>query len=257
MKEQNHKSFKELLGEAFSIKEDTASNREIKRRLQDAGKVTGTNMCMMVCANIIACMGLNAGQMTVVVGAMLIEPLMGSILMISYSMTAASKHEFRTYGLGFLFQIAACLIASTLYFIITPVKTPTEELLAFAQPTVFEVLIAFVGGIAGVIGQTRKDKVNTIIPGVAIATALMPPLCTCGYAIATLKGHMILGSGYMFLVNVYFIALGSCIILSLFNIPRDEEMTEEDWSKGRKAMIVNTIIMIIPAIILSLYRLLH
>ena len=257
MKEQNHKSFKQIIGEAFSIKEDTASNREIKKRLQDAGKVTGTNMCMMVCANLIACMGLNAGQMTVVVGAMLIEPLMGSILMIAYSMTAASKPEFRNYGLGFVFQITACLIASTLYFIITPVKTPTEELLAFSQPTIFEVLIAFVGGIAGVIGQTRKDKVNTIIPGVAIATALMPPLCACGYAIATLKGHMILGSAYMFLVNVYFIALGSCIILGLFNIPRDEQMTEEEWAKERKAMIMNTIIMIIPAILLSIYRFLH
>ena len=257
MKEQEPKKFKEILVEAFSVREDTASNKEIRKRMQDAGKVTGTNMCMMVCANLIASMGLNSGQMTVVVGAMLIEPLMGSILMISYSMASANKHEFKSYGFGFLFQIAACLIASTLYFIISPVKTPTDELLAFSQPTVFEVLIAFVGGIAGVIGQTRKDKVNTIIPGVAIATALMPPLCTCGYAIATLKGNMILGSAYMFLVNVYFIALGSCIVLSLFNIPKDEEMTEEEWAKGRRSMIINTLIMIIPAILLSLYRLLH
>ncbi len=119
------------------------------------------------------------------------------------------------------------------------------------------MLVAFVGGVAGVIGQTRRDKVNTIIPGVAIATALMPPLCACGYGIATLNGRMFLGSAYMFLVNVYFIALGSCIVLSLFNIPKDEEMTEEEWAKGRKAMIINTVIMVTPAIIVSLYRLLH
>ena len=107
------------------------------------------------------------------------------------------------------------------------------------------------------VNNAINENPNTIIPGVAIATALMPPLCACGYAITTLKGHMILGSAYMFLVNVYFIALGSCIVLSLFNIPRDEEMTEEEWAKGRKAMTVNTIIMIIPAILVSLYRFLH
>ena len=257
MEEKKPKKLKEIIREAFSVKDDTASNREIKKRLHAAGKVTGTNMCMMVCANIIASVGLNAGSMTVVVGAMLIEPLMGSILLIAYSLVAANRHDLKSAGLGFLFQIGACLIASTLYFIISPVKDPTEELLAFSQPTVFEVLVAFVGGIAGVIGQSRKEKVNTIIPGVAIATALMPPLCTCGYAIATLKLHMILGSAYMFLINFYFIALGSCIVLSLFNIPREEEMTEEEWTKVRKAMITNTIIMLIPAILLSIYRLLH
>lgn len=249
------KKLKETLAEAFSIKEDTAPNSEIQKRLHSAGKVTGTNLCMMVCANIIACVGLNAGQMTVVVGAMLIEPLMGSILMIAYTTVAANRHEFRNSAMGFLFQIVACLIASTLYFLITPVKEPTPELLSFTQPTLFEVMVAIVGGIAGVIGQTRKNKVNTIIPGVAIATALMPPLCTCGYAIANLKISMLLGSAYMFLVNAYFIALGSCIVLSLFKIPKDEEMSEEEWQESKKAMITNTIIMIIPAIILSVYKL--
>ena len=114
--------------------------------------------------------------MVTCVGAMLLEPLMGTILLITHSMVSADKQNLKSSGLGFLFQIAACLIASTLYFFVTPVKAPTEEILSFAQPTLFEVMAAFVGGIAGVIGYTRKDRINTIIPGVAIATALMLPL---------------------------------------------------------------------------------
>ena len=254
--EQNSKSLKEIMREAFSLK-DTAPNSEIRQRMIDAGTVTGTNLCMMTCANIIACIGLNSGSMVTCVGAMLLEPLMGSILLITYSMVTVNKNTFRSSCMGFMFQISACLIASTLYFIITPVKTPTEEMLAFSQPTMFEVLVAFVGGVAGVIGYTRNDRVSTIIPGVAIATALMLPLCTCGYAIATLKGHMVLGSLYMFIVNFYFIALGAVIVLNLFKIPKIETMTDAEWARGRIVMIINTIIMLIPAILLSLYRLFH
>lgn len=256
MESPKPQSFKEIVTKAFSLKEDTASNSEIQARLHSAGKVTGTNLCMMACANIIACIGLNAGQMTVVVGAMLIEPLMGSILMISYSTVSANRQQFKSSSLGFLFQICTSIIASTLYFLLTPVKEPTPELLSMTQPTVFEVMVAIVGGVAGVIGQTRKDRVNTIIPGVAIATALMPPLCTCGYAIANLNLSMLLGSAYMFIVNSYFIALGASIILSLFKIPMDEEMTEEELKNATKDMIVNTLVLLIPAVIVSLYKLL-
>lgn len=256
MESPKPQSFKKIVTEAFSLKEDTASNSEIQARLHSAGKVTGTNLCMMACANIIACIGLNAGQMTIVVGAMLIEPLMGSILMIAYSTVSANRHQFKSSSLGFLFQICTSIIASTLYFLLTPVKEPTPELLSMTQPTVFEVMVAIVGGVAGVIGQTRKDRVNTIIPGVAIATALMPPLCTCGYAIANLNLSMLLGSAYMFIVNSYFIALGASIILSLFKIPMDEKMTEEELKNATKGMIFNTLVLLIPAVIVSLYKLL-
>ena len=255
MESQKPKNLKEIITEAFSIREDTASNREIQKRLHSAGKVTGTNLCMMVCANLIACIGLNAGNMSVVVGAMLIEPLMGSILMLAYSTVSANRHQFKSTGLGFLFQICTSIIASTLYFLLTPVRGTTPELLSMAQPTLFEILVAIVGGIAGVIGQTRKDKVNTIIPGVAIATALMPPLCTIGYGIANLDLNILFGAAYMFLVNSYFICLGASIVLTLFRIPMDEEMTEEEWKKDRRAMIINTVIIIIPAIIVGLYKL--
>lgn len=245
---------KNIIAEAFSITEDTASKREIKNRLQSAGKVTGTNLCMMVCANLIACIGLNAGSMTVVVGAMLIEPLLGSILMLAYSTAAADRHLLKAYGLGFAFQIAASILASTVYFLLTPLKEPTAELISMTRPALYEVVVALVGGIAGMIGMTRKEKVNTIIPGVAIATSLMPPLCTCGYAISAWNLNMLAGAAYLFLVNAYFIALGASLILSLFKIPRAEEMTDEEWEKAKKKMIRNTVIFIIPALIATILR---
>ena len=163
MKEQKPQSLKDIIIAAFSIREDTAPNSEIQDRLRSAGKVTGTNLCMMTCANLIACIGLNAGQMTVVVGAMLIEPLMGSILLIAYSTVSADKELFKTSALGFLFQIIASILASTVYFILTPVKGTTPELLSMAQPTLFEVLVAIIGGVAGIIGQTRTEKVPLIL----------------------------------------------------------------------------------------------
>ena len=172
-------------------------------------------------------------------------------------MVVVDKPKISAASLGLLFQIGACLVVSTLYFVITPVKEPTEEMLSFAQPTMYEVLVAITGGIGGAIGYTRKDKVNTIIPGVAIATALMLPLCTCGFAIATLDEKMIVGSLYMFIVNFYFILLGSFIILSLFNIRKAGTLTEKESRRAKLVMIVNMIIVIIPAIIASLYRLLH
>lgn len=257
MDKQNPKNLKTMIREAFSVKEDTASHQEIKQRLMDGGKVTGTNLCMMTCANIIACVGLNVGSMTTCIGAMLLEPLMGSVLLISYTMVIAERQGIKASTLGLLFQIAACLVASTLFFILTPVREPTEELLSFAQPTMAEVIVAFVGGIAGVIGQTRTDKVNTIVPGVAIATALMLPLCTCGYAIAHLDHRMLTGALYNFIVNFYFINLGAILVLNLFNIPKEEHMSEKEWTVRRRRMIVNTILLLVPAILVSLYRLLH
>lgn len=124
------------------------------------------------------------------------------------------------------------------------------------QPGLFDIIVAFTGGIAVVIGMTRKDKVNTIIPGVAIATSLMPPLCTCGYAISVWNLRMLWGAAYLFLVNAYFIVFGSALVLSLFKIPKVDEMTEEEWQKAKRRMLRNTAIIIIPALTATLYRLL-
>lgn len=148
---------------------------------------------------VIASVGLNMSSTAVIIGAMLISPIMGSILASAYASVSADYPLFTNHMVGFGMQIAISVSAAAIYFFLSPVKEPTVELLARTSPTFFDVLIAFFGGIAGIIGQIRLDKTNTVIPGVAIATALMPPLCTCGYAIANGRLDMLLEAGYLFI----------------------------------------------------------
>ena len=247
--ESQNETIKEKIKTAFSLSEDTASNEEIRKRLLDGGIITGTNMCVLVCAMVIASVGLNMSSTAVIIGAMLISPIMGSILASAYASVSADYPLLRNHMIGFGMQIAISIAAASIYFFLSPVKEPTAELLARTSPTFYDVLIAFFGGLAGIIGQTRADKVNTVIPGVAIATALMPPLCTCGYSIANGRLDMLLGAGYLFIINAYFIFLSSSIILSVLKIPKTREMTEKEWRRHRWRMIRNTIIIAVPSII--------
>ncbi|MEE0938694.1 DUF389 domain-containing protein [Methanobrevibacter sp.] len=246
-------TIKEKIKKAFSLSEDSASNEEIRTRLLDGGQVTGTNMCVLVCAMVIASVGLNVSSTAVIIGAMLISPIMGSILASAYGNVSADYHLFQNHMLGFGIQIAISVAAATIYFLLSPVKEPTAELLARTSPTFFDVLIAFFGGIAGIIGQTRLDKTNTVIPGVAIATALMPPLCTCGFSIANGRWDMLLGAGYLFIINAYFIFLAASIILSILKIPKTKELSEKEWRIHRLRMVRNTIIIALPSIVALYY----
>ena len=233
----------------YSLTEDKASNEEIRDRLLSGGKITGTNMCVMVCAIIIASVGLNTGSTAVIIGAMLVSPLMGSILAIAYGGVSVDLYLVKRHLFGFVYQILTSVVFAALYFLVSPIKAPTSELLARTTPTYFDAIIATAGGIAGIIGQTRQDKANNIIPGVAIATALMPPLCTCGYSIANGQWRMLGGAAYLFLVNAYFIFLSSCVILSVLQIPKVRELTEKEWKRLRRKMIRNTVLILIPGII--------
>ena len=241
---------KEILKDAFSLESDTANHEEIRTRLVEGGQVTGTNMCVLMLAIFIASIGLNMNSTAVIIGAMLISPLMGSIQAAAYGTATADLRLFRKSVIGLMFQVMVCLITSTLYFLISPISTTTSELLARTQPTIWDVLIALFGGIAGIIGITRKEKSN-VIPGVAIATALMPPLCTCGYGIATGQWRFLLGAGYLFLVNSYFIFFSSAAILLMLKVPRKKEITLEQWKRLKKVIIRNTLIMILPSIVIA------
>ena len=248
-----HETIKEKIRKAFSLKEDSASHEEIRARLLDGGQVTGTNMCVLVCAMVIASVGLNMSSTAVIIGAMLISPIMGSILASAYGNVTADYSLLRNHLIGFGLQIAISVIAASIYFFLSPVKEPTVELLARTSPSFYDVLIAFFGGLAGIIGQTRQDKTNTVIPGVAIATALMPPLCTCGYSIATGRWDMLIKAGYLFIINAYFIFLSASIILTVLKIPKTRELTDKEWRKHYIVMIRNTLIIMIPSIVAVYY----
>lgn len=247
--EDQNLTLKEKIKEMFSLTEDSASHEEIRTRLLDGGIVTGANLCVLVCAMVIASVGLNMSSTAVIIGAMLISPIMGSILASAYASVSGDYPLLRNHTVGFAIQIAISISAAAIYFFLSPVKEPTAELLARTTPSFYDVLIAFFGGLAGIIGQTRDDKVSTVIPGVAIATALMPPLCTCGYSIANGRLDMLLGAGYLFIINAYFIFLSACMVLSVLKIPKTGNLTEKQWKRRRWRMIRNTIIIAVPSII--------
>lgn len=244
-------SFKELLKVTFSLSEDNASPEEVRDRILSGGKVTGQNAFMLMLAILIASVGLNTNSTAIIIGAMLISPLMGSILALAYGTVVRDGAIIRRYGMGLITQIVISLLTSTVYFLLSPVKGPTSELLARTTPTFFDVIVAVCGGLAGIIANTRKDKSGTIIPGVAIATAIMPPLCTCGYSIANGKWNMFIGALYLFILNAYFIYSSAEIILTALRLPEAMEMPE----RKRRAYILrrvrNTIFVLIPCVLIA------
>ena len=162
-------------------------------------------------------------------------------------MATGNAAQVKKSGTGFLFQIIISLVTSTLYFLISPISTQTSELLARTQPNIWDVMIAICGGIAGMIGATRKEKSN-VIPGVAIATALMPPLCTCGYGIAHGSLRITLGAGYLFLVNTYFIFLASVLVLIGLKVPQEGEFSAQQRKRMKRRLVCNTALMLIPCL---------
>ena len=235
----------------FSLHEDAAAHEEIRERIISGGQVSGTNMCVLICAIMIASVGLNTGSTAVIIGAMLISPIMGSILALAFGTVSVDHSQIRRNFYGFIIQVTVSVCVSAVYFLLSPINAPSSELLARTQPTFFDVIVAVAGGFAGIIGTTRKEKTGNIIPGVAIATALMPPLCTCGYSIAHANWHMLAGAGYLFIVNTYFIYLSAAVILSVLSIPKVGKLTEKQWKRLKLKMIRNTIIIAVPSVFLT------
>lgn len=247
--------FKYILSRVFSLSEDTATHEEIRKRIVSGGQVTGTNMCILICAILIASVGLNVGSTAVIIGAMLISPLMGSILAMAFGVASADKSQLLKNFYGFMIQLIISVLVATIYFLLSPIKQPTSEIIARTQPTFYDVIIATAGGFAGIIGSTRRDKANNIIPGVAIATALMPPVCTCGYSIANKEWEMLSGAAYLFIVNCYFIFVAAVVILDVLKIPKIGQINEKQWKRLKAAIIRNTIIVLIPSIFFTIMML--
>lgn len=170
----------------FDLKGDAASIEVINQRIISDASIEGTNLIILVMAIMIACIGLNLNSVAVIIGAMLISPLMGGIVATGYGMATYDAPFIRKSLFKLSFQIGLAILSAYTYFLITPLTSPTDEMLARTTPTIWDVVVALCGGIAGAVGNTRKEKSN-VIPGVAIATALMPPLCTAGYGLAS--GH--------------------------------------------------------------------
>ena len=207
----------------------------------------GTNLWILVFAIIVASVGLNMNSTAVIIGAMLISPLMGPINGMGYSIATFNFPLFRTAVKNFSFAVIASLIASTAYFAISPVSNAHSELLARTSPTIYDVLIAFFGGSAGIIAISSKQKGN-VLPGVAIATALMPPLCTAGYGLATLQFNYFFGAFYLFTINTVFIALSSVAIAQILKFPITTLVNPEQKRTVNRWISAIILITIIPSI---------
>lgn len=207
----------------------------------------GTNLWILIFAILVASVGLNMNSTAVIIGAMLISPLMGPINGMGYSIATYNFPLFRKALKNFTFAVGASLVASTAYFAISPISTAHSELLARTNPSIYDVLIAFFGGMAGIVAISSKLKGN-VIPGVAIATALMPPLCTAGYGVATGQFYYFFGAFYLFTINTVFIALASLMVSQVLKLPIITLV--DDGQKKQVNRWISTIItlVLIPSI---------
>ena len=238
--------FRELL----DIRGDMMGYEEIDAMMLENTAIHGSNMWILMLAIFIASIGLNVNSTAVIIGAMLISPLMSGILTMGYSLAVKDLALMRRSLASFGTQVAISLIASTVYFLLTPLQEPTAEMIARTSPTIWDVLIALFGGIAGMIGNTRQKKGN-VIPGVAIATALMPPLCTAGYGLATLQPRFLLGAFYLFAINTLFIALSAALVTVLLKVPARRQISPLRQKKINRIILSITIITVIPSILIG------
>ena len=240
---------KERLKQIFGLRADQERNERIRARIESGAQVTGTNMYILIFAILIACIGLNMDSTAVVIGAMLISPIMGAIVSVAYGLASNELGWIKKSLQKFAFQISISIITSTLYFLVSPMRSFSGELLARTQPTLWDVLIALFGGFAAIIASTRKNIISNVIPGAAIATALMPPICTVGYCIARGKWMFALGAAYLFVINVIFICLASVIGLRLMKITAPDHSI---YTKKKSVLIgILIVISVVPSAFLA------
>lgn len=221
---------------------------EFRNKIYEELELSRSDLAILLCAMLIASIGLNMDSTPVIIGAMLISPLMTPILGVGLSLAIFDFKLLRKSFKILAIQILASLIASTLYFYLSPISYASSEIVARTSPTIWDVLIAFVGGIAGIIGA-RKKETNNIVPGVAIATALMPPLCTVGYAIASANLKFIIGSSYLFLINCSFIVIATYIGVRLMMVKKHYFRDNEEDSKMRRILLLVAVLLMIPSFI--------
>ena len=234
----------------FSLRNDMAPYEEIDNTIIQGSKLQGTNACVLILAILVASIGLNMNSTAVIIGAMLISPLMGGITAIAYGIATNDLKLAKWSAFRLSIQVIVSIATSAIYFKLSPMTQASSELLARTSPTIWDVLIAICGGLAGIIGQTRKEKSN-VIPGVAIATALMPPLCTAGYGLAHWQLSYFWGALYLFFINGFFICVTAIVVLKYLRVPQFKELSKKALGKIHRNIVFIAIITMIPSIVLA------
>lgn len=238
---------KRIITYRFNLHEDRAAENEIVDNIERGVEFKGVNLWTLIFAIFIASIGLNTNSTAVIIGAMLISPLMGPIMGIGLGAGILDVRLIKKAFKNLLFATIIALISSGIYFYISPLHEAKSELLARTNPTIWDILIALFGGLTGIIAGSRKNAGNAI-PGVAIATALMPPLCTAGFGLATGNWHYMAGAFYLYIINCFFICLSTYWIIKLLGFKKAED-THKPYENTIKRFIFGfSVVLVVPAL---------
>lgn len=244
---------RDFLKDRFSLDEDTAQRDEVVASISKGVEFRGVNLWVLIFAAMVASLGLNFNSAAVIIGAMLISPIMGPIMGVGLSLGINDfdllKKSLRNFALMFIVAI----VTATAYFFISPLSSNSSELLARTTPTTYDLLIAFFGGLAGMVAQTRQDRTSTVIPGVAIATALMPPLCTAGFGLATGQLRFFLGAFYLFFINSVFIALATYLVVRFLKYEKKVFIDKVRERNVKRMMMIITLVTFIPSVVIGFH----
>jgi uncharacterized hydrophobic protein (TIGR00271 family) len=231
----------------FKLNSEKEHLPTVMENIDNGSVFRGTNLWILIFAIFVASLGLNVNSTAVIIGAMLISPLMGPIMAIGLGIGINDSALLRKAIYNFVVATGVALTTSTIFFLMSPLNEAHSEILARTSPNIYDVLIALFGGFAGIIATSSKHKGN-VIPGVAIATALMPPLCTAGYGLATLQFAFFFGAFYLFIINTVFIALATFIMVRFLHFPYKEGLDEKAEKRAHRIVWAVVIITLIPSL---------
>ncbi|MGB1248344.1 MAG: TIGR00341 family protein, partial [Chitinophagales bacterium] len=226
---------RQFIKNQFSLAQDTEREFEIIDAIKKGVPFRGINLYTLIFAVLICSVGLNVNSTAVIIGAMLISPLMGPIMGLGLGVGINDFDLMKKAGKNLALAVIFSVLTSCLYFLISPITEVQSELLARTSPTTFDVLIAIFGGLTGVLAGSSKEKGNAI-PGVAIATALMPPLCTAGFGIATANWSFVLGAMYLFFINSVMISVTTLTVVKILNFRPKEFLDKKKETFTKRAI---------------------
>jgi uncharacterized hydrophobic protein (TIGR00271 family) len=234
----------------FNLDNYKESELEVVESINKGVEFKGINVWVLVFAIFIASIGLNVNSAAVIIGAMLISPLMGPIMGIGLGVGIYDFELIKKAARNLLVMVTISLITSTTYFLLSPLQNAQSELLARTTPTIWDVLVAFFGGAAGMVASSTKDKGN-VVPGVAIATALMPPLCTAGFGLATGNMYYFGGALYLFFINMVFVSLATLLIVRFLKFTKNAFVDEVRERRVKRYVTLIVLITALPSIYIA------
>lgn len=240
----------QTLKKYFNAMPDKENEEDTIKNISAGVSFHGATLWVLVFAIFIASLGLNVNSTAVIIGAMLISPLMGPIIGMGLAVGINDFDLLKRSAKNYLVATVISVITATVYFLLTPLDQAQSELLARTSPTLYDVLIALFGGAAGIVALATKGKGN-VLPGVAIATALMPPLCTAGFGIATGNVLYFLGAFYLFFINTVFISLSTYIGVRMMKFTQKQFTTGERYARVRRYIIIAVAATMVPATIMT------